>query len=382
VNENPTRMISQFIGNRRILVELIVVAIVLAFSVNWIASALLDLGWISADMALEIAILLAFGCTAYFGTRLLWPRRHLHEFHGFFILDSKRKELVPMWRYHYAWRLNQYLQSAFTENSTVKKTWEKGLAGGRIQFQDTEANRSDESRAVHQIISEATEYFILEELSIHLTDYFDDPAFRDRHLRILKRNDIPDVLLSNRFLEMFSKPVEDRPVFDSRGTEVKHKDQVVMAVSEEGAIYSRFSLTLPRKARVRRVSQNAIVIETDRFALSISIDFQGYSTVISHEYESYILNVNPDACQEYMITVRFQVVLKFASLLMPRGWEYYRWIESFMEAFDRRFSEDRHFLDIGWSQACTIIDCLESRSKTSDDGPGADISAHEKDGKA
>ncbi len=151
---------------------------------------------------------------------------------------------------------------------------------------------------------------MLENLSTHLADYFNHPDFEDEKLHTFARTDIPDVLLSNRFLELFSKPMEDRALFSAENSTIPHSAEVVMATGKDGAFYSRFDLTLPKGARVSRSNSNTVVVRTDRFTLVIDVDFGGFGAVIPYEYERHILGLDPHECHTYQIRVSFSMSFK------------------------------------------------------------------------
>jgi hypothetical protein len=160
--------------------------------------------------------------------------------------------------------------------------------------------------------------------------------------------------------------MEDRPLFSTEEGAPYLKAKVVMSTGGDVAFYMHFALTLPKGARIKRGEPNAIVIDTDRFVLTFNIDFGGFGTIIPWEYHRHILGLDPRECDDYQISVRFKVLFKFASLFLPGGWEYYRWLESFMESFNAKFSKDRHFAEIGWESALTLIQYHEMQKSKSE----------------
>lgn len=78
--------------------------------------------------------------------------------------------------------------------------------------------------------------------------------------------------------------MEDRASFPAKNT-TSPDGYVVMATGDGGALYSYFELTLPKGSHIWGSKSNAIVIDTDRFTLSIAIDFRGFGTLIPFEYK-------------------------------------------------------------------------------------------------
>jgi len=351
-------LITRLLNNRKAFLEVVIAAILLALSLNLISGCLLELTWISPFVTFVVAISLTLICTLYFVVRLLWTRTHTYNFKGFIIYDSKQSKVVDIPRYDYGYHLRRFMEAAFAENEAIKKLWDKEPISKELHFDKKEGKVSRYIGKGHQLIVEATEYYVLEKLSTHLTDYFNQPDFDEQELRTFVRNDIPDVLLANKFLELFSKPMEDRPLFSGNESSPSKNGEIVMAM-RKGAFYSRFDLTLPKSSKIKRIDSKTITVETNRFIFTITIDFKGFSTVIPYEYLHHVLGLDTSALKEYQIDIDFTVSFRFASLFLPGGWDYYRWVESFVESFDQRFSQDRYFKNIAWESALTVIQYLE-----------------------
>ena len=117
--------------------------------------------------------------------------------------------------------------SPLSSENELKKMWDKGPVDKGLHYDKDTGKVSCATGKGHQLIIEATEYYVLEKLSSHLTDYFNRPHFDEQELHTFARNDIPDVLLSNRFLELFSKPMEDRPLFSTEDSPPHQKGRGV-----------------------------------------------------------------------------------------------------------------------------------------------------------
>ena len=134
-----------------------------------------------------------------------------------------------------------------------------------------------------KLAQEALEYYVLSELSLHLSDHFDNnPRVSDEEIQRIGRRDIPSVLLDNRFLELFSKPMDEREAFTARGNRVDSppQGQVVYAMGEGGAIFDHFELILPAGAVVSRMSPVSVRVRTRRLSMQINVAFEGFSTVL------------------------------------------------------------------------------------------------------
>lgn len=354
-------MISKLLNSRRIFVELVIGTILLALSINLLSSSIIQLKWVSPQLVAVIAIIIIIVSIIYFVVRLLWPHDDIYKIDGFFIWDENTNNVLDIKRYHFGYYLNKYLKAAFIENSALEKAWNlEPISKEFNNAQDIENhNKNNKSK---KIIVEATEYYILEELSTHLVDYFNQEPFDEQNLEKFARNDIPDVLLSNRFLEMFSKPMEDRPLFSNKES-FENDNNIVMSTSDDGAFYSQFELILPKNASIKRAKPGGLTIKTTRFQIDIAVDFEAFGALVPTEYKRFILQTESHKSRDFQITASFKIKFKFASLFLPGGWSYYRWIESFMKVFEKDFSEERFFKDIKWDSCLTIIQYLESQHK-------------------
>jgi hypothetical protein len=238
MKEGSSDIVTRLLDNRKLLLELIIAAVLLSLSIHLIAGSILDLNWISPLCAFVLASILAVMCTAYFVVRLLWFRTHTYTFKGFIIIHSKKNEVVDIPQYDYGHDLHDYLQAAFAENAAIKRLWDKEPIDKGLHHDKKKGELSCTVGKGHQLIIEATEYYILENLSTHLADYFNRPAFDEQNLHTFARNDIPDVLLSNRFLELFSKPMEDRALFSTKAGAASHTDEfIIVQTGKDGAVY-------------------------------------------------------------------------------------------------------------------------------------------------
>ena len=93
-------------------------------------------------------------------------------------------------------------RSIFVPDTTIKIPQEN-IDEVRIEREERAAAKKNMATPDRRLILEATEYFLLRMLSTHLTNYFNDEKFKEENLTKLERKDIPQVLLENRFLNLF-----------------------------------------------------------------------------------------------------------------------------------------------------------------------------------
>lgn len=349
-------VLSEILSGRTNLIEVIIVVIFAALGINLVTDGLILHTGLTPLASVVLGLVVCLISIFYFVARVFGRRTRFRCYEGFFIYHKKNNKVMPVPRYDFSEDLSQYLKAAFFENKALKSIWEKEPL--RDVFLQKKLR-------TFKLIREATEYFVLSKFSTHLTDYFNDDKFRKENLKEFQRNDVPDVLLKNRFLELFSKPMEDRPPFVDKSLDKKGDGKTVAAYID-GAIYERFDLVLPKESVVRRVSENKVAIETKRFIINIAVRFDGVNAYIPLDFEEHYLSVDDPIKNilEFCFFVDVQVFFKFGALLSRTGWGYYQWIDSFLEVLDKSISQSAFFESIGWNTAMTVIKCLTAKPKT------------------
>ena len=136
-------------------------------------------------------------------------------------------------------------------------------------------------------------------------------------------------------------------------------------MGEDGAIFDRFELILPTGAVVSRVDPASVRVRTRRLSMQIGVGFEGFSAVLPRRFDKFYLGVRFDDIDSYMVNLRIDVRFAWWALFTPAGWEYYRWLDSFVEKISKAFSFERFIADVGWAY------CPDSaRHPASCDGSG------------
>ena len=159
-------IIKDMITSRKNLIQLIIVAILLSLGVNLIASQLIALALLSPLFIISVGISLIVGSMAYLVTRLLVGRNESRTFVAFITYDNKKNKIIPNPRYEISESIHEYIECGFKENPALKTIWKKD----RLKF--FSAMEEGKGKRSAKLISQAAEYFVLDQLSTHLEDYF------------------------------------------------------------------------------------------------------------------------------------------------------------------------------------------------------------------
>lgn len=350
--------------NRSQALQLVLLAVVLGLGVDLLATSISSHMDDAERLVLALAMILV-ALVLLLG-RLLWPRARKRTFRGFFIYDHSSGGLAKADnRYELGYYLKHYLDAAFSERPAIKAAWEKNPLS-ELATSDENERDGDPDKSL-ELIRQAAEYFILSSFSTRLSDHFRSSEFADQELDTLSHTDIPDVLLQNRFMQIFFEPMENRAAFlDEPDTD--GDGDIVMAQASSGALYERFELVLPKGWKIKRSAVNQIEVFTRKFTLIVKTDCPGYAVNLPTLYATDYLSLGPMLGESglrfspYCLDISIGIVPKRTWLLTPSGWHYYRWIDEWIEELEPRVSLDAYLEVIGWEVAETAFRLNNPRS--------------------
>ena len=347
--------------SQREMFLLVLTAIFLAFSIDLISGFLFNLN-------VNKIYLLGFGIgilllVLFILIYLIYSKfNRIIIFHGFFIYDSKNNKILEVKNYELSEEICEKLKYAFSESRKLKTIWDKyplreslnSEYGGKITSM--------------QLINELFEYIVLEKFSVHLTDYFNERNKISSNTSVIKRRDIPKIIETNNFLNLFSRPINERSIFSSDKKKEKgsfSEDNLGEPVMVFGKGYfSKFDLVLPKNSKVERIGKNSIKIESSKLRLILKTDFSGYGTNLPYDFEKlYIGKKNFKDLHTYELDLIINLKFKFKTIFTIKGWEYYEWIDELMALFNKDFSKDYFFTKINWENLSAMMNILRNKEK-------------------
>lgn len=369
------RSIVQDISNSyEYMLKLIVTTVILAFGINLISSQFVATVNFSPVTTIILGLILCSAALIYLFYKLLYGSFKKHEFHAFILYDSKENKLVKVPRYDFSEDIQLYFESAFNENLALENQWKKNSLHDFYCFN---GNTEEDNKSV-KLIVEAAQYYLLKRLSIHLTDYFAHKDLEEHNLKKYGRVDIPEVLLSNKFLDLFSRPMTERSAFIDENDEENESEfeGEVISVYSNGAYYDKFELVLPLKSKLKKPNDTKIEIETQRLKISMETQFDGCNASFPRGFEKYYLGIDDKdfRFKAFEIKIDINVDMKLRSIFSRLGWEYYYWIDSFLNDIDQQVSPEVFFTRINWETALTTIQCQNVKSKNKEDAGTIDQS--------
>lgn len=355
------RIIESMLNSRSAVVELLVAACLLALGVNLAANGVSSLYDESPKLLVLMGSSVVLLSVALVCRRLLTFFTTNHEYSGCLLYDKEINELVPIPQYKVAEETDRYLKALFSENPAIKGRWDNDPITNCFSRPDESGRIAHRTTEAGKLVSEAVEYFILEELSTHLTDYFNSDSIDKSKLVTLTRDEVSGAVLQNRFLDTFCKPMNDRAVFSRNGDIPRSDAMVVSSFTGSGGYYSRFDLTLPKGSTIKRLSPSSLEINSPRFRLVIEVSFLGMNTVLPSDFEEMYLGRK--SCREssaYQLDCRLNFTFKSSAFLSNNGWAYYKWVDSFLEVLEQRLDKKSFLESIHWDSSYTTMKMIKN----------------------
>jgi hypothetical protein len=291
-------LIEEILRNRKNFIEILLLAVLVSISVNLLSASFIELHILKSSVVFFLSIIFVVLLLIYIFFRIIGSLKNFVKYEGFIAYQGKSNSILSAPRYNYLVESVIYLNALFAEIPTLKTKWDDEPIT-KIFSDENNVHTKNLNLFSVKIIKEMTEYFFINVLSGCLIRYSNREKFLKKYLKIFSRNEIPDTLLSNRFLELFSRSMDERPLFEQ--SKVKSHDDVLMkfriggAIEKKGVLFQHFELFLPKNSKFKRGNDGHLIIETKRFILEYESIFEGYNTVLPKYYEKYVLGIEEAA---------------------------------------------------------------------------------------
>ena len=304
---------------------------------------------------------------------------------GVLFIDPDKNEIFKVDNYKLSENLKKVMSAVCAESRSIYSEWETSplvpKKEGKSPTTQNSENRSEEPSyygifrvsnedfplsipSAAKLLNEAILFVLLEELSMHLSDYFNNSTSNE-YIAEINREDIPGFLLQNRVLNLLTTPIEQRDIFFKAfpNTRERPEGELESLRGSDGSMYSRFYLQLPKHTHVRLCDSGAFRIETKRFELEIFGAYSGYSANISPIFVNQYLGRKWKDTEYRTIEVIVRGRIKPLSLISSKGWEHYRWLDSFRRRLRSNVDFDTFLEDIHWRKIEPVVYPLRSQLK-------------------
>lgn len=333
------------------IVYIFIVSILLALAVNLLVYGLSELLPIANYIYIIASVSIMLICLIVYIVIETKRNNRLLTFKGFFVFDEKNKKLLRVPLYEISSDMSRFLQSAFVENKAILNIWQNGICN---------KNNNDETnfKAMSDLLIELIEYCILDKMSTYVTDHFN--KINNKKYKIVEygRNELAEILLSNRFIKLFTEPMENREAFININKNLNricrvvndNNRETILAYSSSGAEYRSLFFELPQGTKINRTDKGALKINMRSFEIKIRINFEGYCTFIPTSFHEFFLNKPSDNLTDFNFDVQIQVKNKLKSIISPIKWIEYDWIDGFIDKLENYLDKERYFSEIDWKK--------------------------------
>lgn len=358
------------------VIELTVVAVLLAIAVNLVASGLTL--WLGLPFSSIVGA--GLGAVVIIGVALaqLGPRQETVMFRGFVPVHDG--ELVRVENYRLANNVEQAIRAVRAENKALDLQWKVGPIVKPFDAEKPDANRLELNGGAARLLREALEYVFLDLLSLHLGDYFSRDPVLSKQTKELVREDLLNLLPNNRVLDALSRPIEERlPLVDrtspsgSEDSAKSHRIQITRRTETENGVedtivsvfagdfmYSRFDLSVPADVTVKRIAPGHIRLDGKSMQTDLRVEFNGFGYPLDQAFIAGYMVKNPrdfasNRGQCWSVGLTFSSKIRWRGILSPRSWRMQRWAEAFIEEVGVKV-DGRTFLEsIGWKTVAALI---------------------------
>lgn len=371
-----TKTLGNLLNQRKELVQFILIAVLLALGVNVLASILPKMLAINDLQSLLLGVFLVLVGIIYLVVLIVRARTGKTVVNTAVLYDRKSKMIVAPLHYDFAFELSRVLQAVFQENAALKKIWDSNpLASWHIPAKEESEMTSDEQHEENkvqyfsiikinedktenpsrsaQLLIEAAEFVVLEQLSNHLSEYFDHIECGDG-IKELSRKDIPHILLENRVLSLLTTPIEERAIFTESGiNQAPEEGEIVSIRGSDGSAYERFDLALPTGTTVSRSKDGSLVLDAKRVSLKIKCVYEGFSEVLPMYFEQGYIGMPSRSVDALKLDIEIETNIRLRALFSFTEWRVFKWIDSFPGRISSYADFDEFKSKVGWSTAFT-----------------------------
>lgn len=242
--------------------------------------------------------------------------------YGLFIQQKKNDNPVRCEGYPFSEWLNICIQAIIAEKPLTKKLWEDNIFEKR------------------KLIEEATEYYFIMLVLSHFNDYSEKGKYE------LTRLDVASLIRSNRFLDLFSMPMQDRKSFNDDDIESGVKFKCITDINNNiTALFEEFDYKFPYECKLQR--EGALVIFSTPFMiLKFRISYNGSGAHLPIDFCKFYLGFKKNSGQR--VNAAIQLSIKWPILLLPKYWQNIDSIFSLKKYLHESFSSESFFNSFDW----------------------------------
>jgi hypothetical protein len=333
---------------RASVLEIIVLAIALAFGINMLSSGLYDL--MGETLGLVLGAVLVAVTLAFAAYRRLSPEPVSTSTEAAFITTrgarrgaaaaaegkefAGKLEFVSIPEYEFGEQLPRRFAALFAENPAFEQQW---IAEPIDASHGTDSFDLNRSRGGIQLIKEMAEYLVVEGLAMHLSMYFNDTSFDKDLLTTFSREDVPNVLLRNRVLELFSRDFKDRPGFEESSRSNERDGDRIVSIHAPDRYFHRFELILPKGSKIDRSEDGALTIQNQSVSLTIRVNFLTYGVYLDEDFIQRYVGLPEDLRETaWSVVVDVDASVRRGFVAYGKNLAYHQWLDSYLDYISKQ----------------------------------------------
>lgn len=300
------------------IIEIILVTILISLSINLISSSIFMLNDIKNIIVMAIGIVICLSIVMYYLKIKVKSMNKDKIIEGNIILDVKNKYIYKSLEYFSSYSISDDINAVMLENKEINKKYNESLKNIETFNED---NFKLQNSYFSFIVNSAIEYQILNLLTDHI-------HLNDKDIKTIDLNNASKDILNNIFIKTLAKDYKIREEFNDYKDEMKEDEELFTVKSDEGYIYNKFTIAIPKNAMLIK-KENSLIIKSKYFKITIEwgiddaslpfpdMEFYNFFSVKKIDYNDVEIS--------YYIKVKVEYSL--LSMFSKKSDNYYLWIE-------------------------------------------------------
>lgn len=273
-------------------------------------------------------------------------KHEYQEIQGFIVFNN-HNDLVELPSNQFSSSIKHYINAAINENKDIAKVWENISV-------DLKTFESVDNREKYSLIEELIEYYILQKISFLISN-----NFKSKSSHTFNTDNIPSLLRANRYLSLFSKPLNSRIKSQSFSDGIPVENEKVKAAYKEGILYEKFELITPPNSKLQLSHEGYIHLQTPCISLKIKVEFDAVGTYLPEGFLDRIAKDNYEYFKPYAFLVSFQLQKKLSLIFSSLEKEYFKAIVIALNELTDKLDQDKYFKRINWESINIMLNILK-----------------------
>jgi hypothetical protein len=346
------------------LTKLIVTTIIFALGVNIISSSLVELT-LNKKVILSIGILLSIFSLGFFVLDIVKRNTLYKRIRIPLPFERATNKLIEIPRFRINEDIIGILSATFKENKALEKLWNENRMSirkdnnsntkGAILAWGESTNVADVKNQAKEILKEAAEFFVIQDLSNHLADYFNGFENKEKYVDVIKRDEIPDILIKNRIIYQLTAPFKERLPFMQSDMKIPSSEENIIGIyGEDGTYYKNLILTLPKKTKVFKDTEGGLILDSNKFKVRINVINENYSYVLPEGFLELYMKASEENVDIQTLILEIEAKIKPFAYYFTKWWKLNNWFDDFFidlldkcsfESFTERIAWDERITD-------------------------------------